>query len=178
MQEKIAILKIWIYLNGHLEWCPLPRRNVWMLKNLYRAVFWLVGKSPTVMFWNIHQKQKITWVDKLKYICQWELPPFLGYYCQFSPPLCIFHDPYSWLLIYLNVGGGDTVGIKLELSAEKRKLWGHVKNWNFHLMITTGCIPTLLLIIVSDNTPHGKKYSQTVHACIITWIFKIEPKTL
>lgn len=61
---------------------------------------------------------------------------------------------------------------------KKKTVWGHVKNWNFHLMITTGCIPTLLLIIVSDNTPHGKKYSQTVHACIITWIFKIEPKTL
>lgn len=50
-----------------------------------------------------------------------ELPAFLDYYCQFLPVLYIFHYPYSWLLVHLNVSVGDTVGITLHPSAEKRK---------------------------------------------------------
>ena len=69
---------------------------------------------------NIHQKcQQPIQVYEMKSYA--ELPAFLDYYCPVLPPLYIFHHPYSWLLVCLNVGGGDTVGIKLHLSAEKRK---------------------------------------------------------
>lgn len=69
---------------------------------------------------NIHQKcHQPLQVNEMKSYA--EFPAFLDYYCPFLPLLYIFHHPYSWLLVYLHAGGGDTVGIKSHLSAQKRK---------------------------------------------------------
>jgi len=81
----------------------------------------LVQAHPMILrIRNIHQKcQQPIQVYEIKSYA--EVPAFLDYCFPCLPPLYIFHHPYSWLLVCLNVGGGDTVEIKLHLSAAERK---------------------------------------------------------
>ena len=100
------------------EW---PFRMIFNIQEKCAPVKELVQAHPMILrIRNIHQKcQQPIQVYEIKSYA--EVPAFLDYCFPCLPPLYIFHHPYSWLLVCLNVGGGDTVEIKLHLSAAERK---------------------------------------------------------
>lgn len=95
-------MKIQIYFNDYIEQAPKSRRKVQMLKNLYRAIFLLIGKSQTLCKVSEYSSEAQA-ADTGLPIHEWQFTPVSFYLpCTFlSIPISGFLSIWTWVVVIL-----------------------------------------------------------------------------